>query len=271
MGCSLIGADFAGAILRGADFTGTDLRRASFRNADAREAIFDRANVEDAEFIYTDRQGASLIDARRDRTLYTGTRVNRETEFGDRVIYETTAMEVTDRETVLAMFGAAMWTYRELERLLDENALPERSEDYYHREMDVRRRLAWTTRNYLRGLKLEGSHWVMRYGTSPWRVIGSSVVLIIGCALLYPLTEGIREPGIQTVVTYSLEDPTQAPIRRLLTVFLVSLYFSIITFSTLGYGDIQPVGGWERAVASAESLFGVLLLALLVYVLTREM
>ncbi len=46
------------------------------------------------------------------------------------------------------------------------------------------------------------------------------------------------------------------------------LYFSVVTFATLGFGDISPVGSFARFLAGVESLFGSLLLALLVYVLT---
>lgn len=42
-----------------------------------------------------------------------------------------------------------------------------------------------------------------------------------------------------------------------------SLYFSIITFTTLGYGDLAPIG-WGRAVAGAEVLIGLCLTALLI-------
>ncbi|PND30170.1 hypothetical protein C1I89_31145 [Achromobacter pulmonis] len=35
------------------------------------------------------------------------------------------------------------------------------------------------------------------------------------------------------------------------------IYFSIVTVSTLGYGDLAPVG-WSRALAASEALFGLL-------------
>lgn len=270
-GCSLIGADFTGAIVRGTDFSGADLRRATFRNADARGAVFDRANVEDTEFIYTDLQGASLLNAKLDRTLFTGTRVNRRTAFGEQVVYEAGLDKHMDRDRFVVESEAAIWTYQEIQRLLAKNALPALSETYYLREMDLRRRAAWRTHHYARALKLEGSRWVMRYGTDPWNVVGSSLVIILICALLYPFTGGIMETAGREVLNYELRNLTEISPRRLLAVFLTSLYFSVITFGTLGYGDIQPVGGWARALASVESLLGALLLALLVYVLARQM
>ena len=269
-GTSLIGADFTEALLRGTDFTGADLRRATFRGADAREAVFNRANIEDAEFIYTDIQGTSFLEAKLDRTLYTGTRVNRSTEFGDRVIYEAALDETTDREQFVSTAEDAIWTYQELQRLLDENALSTLKLAYYLREKDLRRRVAWRTQHYARALQLEGSRWVMRYGTSPWRVIVTSLVLIVVCALLYPFTGGLREPLTGAVIKYTVTNAAGTSPTQLWSVLSTSLYFSVITFGTLGYGDIQPIGDLARALASVESLLGALLLALLVYVLTRS-
>lgn len=42
--------------------------------------------------------------------------------------------------------------------------------------------------------------------------------------------------------------------------FSDSLYFSIITLSTVGYGDIEPVSNLVRVLVSVEIIFGVLLL-----------
>lgn len=269
-GCIFIGADFTGAIVRGADFSSADLRRATFRDTDARHASFDRATIEDALFVNADLRKVSFIDSRLDRAIFSNTPVDRDTNFGERVVYERQLAEVDDGDRWADLVESATWSYRELQQIFDENALPERSLQYYRQEMDLRRRVAWATRDWTRALKLAGSHWIMRYGTSPWRVVTSSLVLILACALLYPLTGGIQEVGIDSAITYTLENPSRASLGTVVTVFLQSLYFSIVTFATLGYGDIQPVGAWARLLAGFESLVGSLLMALLVFVLTRS-
>ena len=51
------------------------------------------------------------------------------------------------------------------------------------------------------------------------------------------------------------------------------IYFSIVTFTTLGYGDLHPVGT-ARAIAAAEALLGYmcmgLLIGVIVFLLTRR-
>jgi len=47
-----------------------------------------------------------------------------------------------------------------------------------------------------------------------------------------------------------------------------SLYFSVVTLTTLGYGDIEP-HGFFRAIASLQALLGYVFLGLLVANITR--
>ena len=267
---SLVGADFTGATLRGADLTGADCRRATLGRVDARRARFDGANLEGATFANADLRDASLDRAKLYRTGFTDVRLNRESDFGDRVVYEDLVGDATDRAERIDTLEAASWTYRELRRLFEQDALPRRARACYLGEKSTRRRAAWARGEYLHALKLEGSRWVMRYGTSPTRVITSSVALIVCCAMLYPLTGGLRTAS----GTYALENPVRDLIAatpgQLARIFYNGLYFSVVTFATLGYGDMQPIRPVARAVAGVESLLGSLLMALLVFVLTRR-
>jgi hypothetical protein len=48
------------------------------------------------------------------------------------------------------------------------------------------------------------------------------------------------------------------------------LYFSLVTLSTIGYGDIVPLGGEVRMVAALEGLTGVLYVAITVAILVSS-
>lgn len=49
-----------------------------------------------------------------------------------------------------------------------------------------------------------------------------------------------------------------------------TLYFSAITFSTIGYGDYHPVGFWTMLLAAIEGIIGVLLMSTFLVTLTRK-
>ena len=257
--CSLVDAVLDDADLRGARFEGTDARRGRFR----------RANLESAEFHQSDLRSATLTDARLRYAVFANARIDERTEFGDRLVYEDELTGSRDADERLDRFESARWTYRELQRLAEDNGLRDAAREYYLREKDLRRRLAWESGSYLRAVAEEVWRWTTGYGSNPRRVVATSAAVIVGCALLYPLTGGIQETAGGATITYAVEDPATAPERFLLLVFFKSLYFSTVTFATLGYGDIQPVGTVARAVAGTEALLGQLLLALFVFVLTR--
>ena len=184
---------------------------ATFDRVDARRARFDGADLEGATFVDADLRDASLDRAKLYRTGFTDVCLNRGSDFGDGVVYEDLASGANDRAERIAGFEAASWTYRELRRLFERDALPRQARACYLGEKSARRRAAWARGEYLRALKLEGSRWVMRYGTSPTRVVVSSIALIVICAALYPMVGGLRE---SVEGTYGLENPPSNCLRR---------------------------------------------------------
>lgn len=52
--------------------------------------------------------------------------------------------------------------------------------------------------------------------------------------------------------------------------YIDSLYFSVITFSTLGYGDILPTNSLGKIVVMLEVFFGYIMLGLLVGIISRR-
>ena len=269
-GCTLVSADLTGATCVDVDFTGADLRWARFSDADLARATFERADLEDAMFVRADLRDADFTDARLYRSVFADARITPGTSFDERLTYEEEMRATDDDRTAIECGEAAAWTYQRLQSVLDENAIPRQSRRYYLRSREVRRRIAWVKGNYVHALKLEGSRLVMHHGVSPWRVLGVSALVVLVSAALYPLTGGIQETAGEESITYFVRDPTSPVLWYLTWVYTKSLYFSVVTFATLGYGDIQPVGEWARAIASAETILGSLLIALLVFVLTRS-
>ncbi|MFA5157177.1 MAG: potassium channel family protein [Candidatus Omnitrophota bacterium] len=95
------------------------------------------------------------------------------------------------------------------------------------------------------------SSWIWGHGERPGRGFLSALSLIFISALLYSrgeLSRGdvIFKPG-----------------------FLQSLYFSFVTFTTVGYGDITPVG-LNQFFAVTEAFLGVFLMSIFIVALSRK-
>jgi len=101
------------------------------------------------------------------------------------------------------------------------------------------------------------------YGEAPLRIIGISIIMIVFCALLYTFT-GLNYQG-ETVVYDS-----RLSIEENFNLFLSCLYYSVVTYTTLGYGDFTPVGV-SRAIAALEAFTGSFTLALFVVVFVKKM
>lgn len=266
----LIGADFEKANLEGADLRGADLRDANFTGANAKGTNFNDTILEDTHFQNAKLQNATFQNAHLKDSELSGSRVNSKTEFDDTVIYERQIREEGSEVDSKDAFDAATWVYRHIQEVSRRNALFQQAEKYFFREKDLRRRFAWKDGNYLLALRSEGARWIMGYGRNPWRALGSSAVIVVVCALLFPFLGGLRETTTGNPITYSLQFPLESSLNYWITVFGKSLYFSVVTFATLGYGDIKPIGGAARALAGIETLVGFGLVALLISVLLRR-
>jgi hypothetical protein len=100
---------------------------------------------------------------------------------------------------------------------------------------------------------------VAGYGERPQRTVSLSAAVILGSALTYPATAGLSTGS--DVVRYATHGPSAA---------LDGLYFSVVTFATLGLGDVHPAGDLGRFLAASEGLAGALLTAIFVFSLGRR-
>jgi len=101
------------------------------------------------------------------------------------------------------------------------------------------------------------------YGEAPLRIVGISMLLILVCAILYTFT-GLNYQG--EFFIYS----SNQSLSENFSFFLSSLYYSVVTFTTLGYGDFTPVG-ISRAIAAIEAFTGSFTIALFVVVFVKKM
>ena len=298
-------ADLSNLAFCGATFEGANLTRANLSESDLSGAGFNDALLSQASLYGADLTNARLYGSRMD-----GAHVSDHTDFGVRNQVGVPDRDARKRSSALPFLGPwpnvrydernpeydrsadrqdsedaeggqnisdhtrAAAVYAEIEKVAKANAGSQLASRCYRWRKDMQRKRYLSDEG--RGNRREPIRWArswlanifVRYGESPWRVIDAAGLIIIGCAVLYDsldLIESTTSPS-RSVLRAAVN---QAPPDVAVT-FLDAVYFSTLTFSTLGMGTFQPSGQVGRAVAIFETLSGVFLLALLVFVFGRR-
>lgn len=101
--------------------------------------------------------------------------------------------------------------------------------------------------------------WLCGYGEKPSQVIKSSLVIIFVFAVIYYFFSTITPFPI-----FEMERPFRPG-------FFSSLYFSVVTFTTLGYGDLRPKPILQaRIPCMIEAFTGAFMIALFVLVFAKK-
>ncbi len=140
--------------------------------------------------------------------------------------------------------------YRNLKVSCQRNGDYGQAGKFHFREMEMKRKS---------GNPVESFWWFIvyllcGYGERLWRVVGWAAVANILFAFSYLMFDGVSFTG--TCLSQKLWQ---------------SFYFSVTTFTTLGYGDFQPANLAGQVLALAEALIGAFFIALFVVIFARKM
>ena len=247
--------DIVGGIFRGVDFSHMefhhkrfiqcDFQNASFYGARFKKVGFDFSILDEANF---EESILELVDLRRIQSaknimlyhaILDGVHLPSYRVLGMHNVYDSSAPR--DPNKALDVYLKLKECYRAQGAFAATGILLEM-------EMHRRRELATgSSRIWLLILWL-----LCGYGERPARTFASFLVTIFVFALIYSQLTLIGPDG---------------PIHHDLP---NSIYFSVVTFTSLGYGDIRPVG-WAKFFAGTEALLGIFLISLFVFVFCRRM
>lgn len=245
------------------NFSGSDLYRADLKgahlyNADLSGCSLMKADLTGANLNNADLRGANLLGA-----ILTDTKVER-TKWGPKIKHEIAAefAQVYDcKKEAQRFYTESEEIYRNLRKACESKGLFEDAGHFFQKEMRTKRLQLplWTKKRFFSKLV----EVVSGYGERPFNVVVFALGLVLVCAFLYFIF-GVVGPGGN--IGYNSELSIGGNIEH----FINALYFSIVTFTTLGYGDITP-SGIARAIAAFEAFTGSFAMALFVVVFVKKM
>ena len=241
------GADLSNLILMGADLSISSLQ----------DSILSGTNLYQANLSEAWLSGADLSNARLNWAKLNGAIGLTRENFSNKLTEE----EIKNADKFKG-------SYLTVKNYFIQNGLYDDASWAAFRERTLER-IAWYKQTKLKGTKdlFSWNRWkaafnwsrsmlmnlLCGYGEKPWKAVVSSMVIIVGFFLFYLFKECIEANPPNGIHWWDY------------------LYFSIVTFTTLGYGDIRPMPApWARMVASGEAFIGAFMIALFVWTLARR-
>lgn len=268
-GFQLSNADLHGVRLmvpgqqEGVNLSYADLYRANLSHAHLFHINLSHSSLMKTNMSETNLNLADLTDANMLGTIFSHTKIEH-IQWGKRIIQERKALKAYKehkKEESSDYFGQSEEIYRNLRKLSESRGHFEHAGYFFHKEM-VMRRFQLRPYSFQRMISRLVDLFC-GYGEKPINVIFFSLVVILSSAVLFYFV------GIQNgdrFAAFSLMNSLSGNVMD----FFNALYFSVVTFTTLGYGDISPVG-FSRAIAATEAFIGSFTLALFVVVFVKKM
>lgn len=244
---------FEYALIENCNFSESELVNINMNFARVNESIFNTSILKD-------------IDFRRVEEL-------KENRFGDvvfsNVLFEFTKLTLPIPEERERIFGKAQKVYRNLKQCAYLQS------DYqWIRKFSINEGRMISSSLRKRLMSKDGAdqkstlifHWIGRwifgiisdYGESPLKVLWTSIFIIVTSAIIYGIGGLEDSNGAIYQMTRSLAEHDWIA-------FLKICYFSTITFTTVGYGDIQPYGTSSYICTMIESFLGIFTMGFFVF------
>ncbi len=270
------------ASLQGVDFRNSNLHDAQFRQADLTASQFQKIlfpgvisdpNLQGkllqllpASLERTDFRGADLFRANFTGCYFYGTKFEGAFIRGADITIEDTHLGDADwgnyqigeeaGEKSKRDYYAAEHRYRHLKMWYNNSGYYDIAAKFYYREKEsIRKHLRLSSKNWRQYIGLQIMRMLCGYGEKWVRILLWIVGFLLGFAMLYFFFRGVS-PNMLDVQT-----------------FTASLYFSAVSFISLGYGswfDNDSVRGWARAVGVFEAFVGFGMMTLLLVTFVRK-
>jgi uncharacterized protein YjbI with pentapeptide repeats len=245
---NLIGCNLENCDLTGVNFENSDLTRSSLKRARLWHADLSSANITEADIIEADLWKCQMYLARLWHTELKGVKSLTKQNFSKKTWGFLTSEKIDERGVL-----SAEESYRTLKQYFIDSGRYREASWASFKEKTMEK--LWLRKNKnLTYIPMALMGLLSGYGEKPNRVILSSAAIIFIYSIIYYYLNAVAT--LSAVNKSSIWD---------------YIYYSIVTFTTLGYGDLVPKAhtGY-RLLAGSEAFIGAFMIGLFVFTLSRK-
>lgn len=269
IGCSFKGCNFVFCSLPGLQIKSSALENVEFKNTNLKDSKFigncysnvkfiDDCNLMNALILEThSSMDISFINEKSYTKLNYGTYIGRFMEEKNKIV--SVSIDYTKDEKQLK----TSYSFMDFAEQYMRNHVSGKygicfyeSKKAFHKTLRGKNRLKSILADFICG-----------YGEKPLRTFFLSLGIIFIFSLLYAVVGINTSRGLIALKNIEI----QGGVGSIVEVMVYSLYFSIVTFSTVGYGDITPCGIIGVVLSIIEIILGILLIGIWTATLVRKM
>lgn len=240
---------FEGANLKHTNFTEGKILNCNFENAILEHSEFRTATLNGCDFTEADLDGANFHGTKLVNCTFTNASI-KDVSLNNTFIDEKTHFGKTLKSENEGSFHFASVEYKQIKEMYKNSSLHNQADFYHYKEMVAKRRSSKVT-SLKRWLNFFFGDLLCKYGTSYLRVFLWCLITVFSFAVGFD-NHGLASDGQAVENTFG-----------------DAFYFSLVTFTTLGYGDFHAIGNM-RFLAGAESFMGVVLMSLFTVIVARK-
>jgi len=254
------------AVMKNADLSRSNLRNASLYGIDLSETNLFKANLENANLNNANLENCNLLGVN-----FTNTKL-KNINWGKnyKVINELEAEEAYKNgqyDIANKKYKEAEDIYRNIKISMQTQTLGNDTGEFFIREMITKRKQLNKYSAQRIGSKI--IEITTGYGEKLKNIICTVLGIIITCMILYGI-EGVKynDPIYgERIIGFFGEDFEKF---GLLNTIGNLFYFSVVVYSTVGFGEIVPIGILGKSVVIFEGIIGGLVLAILIIALYKK-
>ena len=246
--CDIQNSDFSKANLENASLYGANLKGCNLFKVNLKNANLNNSNLENCNLLGANFENTKLRNVKWGKNYKVVNEIEAETAYKNK-----------DYKLAKEKYREAEDIYRTIKISMQSQTLGEETGQFFIREMIAKRKQFDRFSGSRIGSKI--IEITTGYGEKLGNIAFTIIGIIIACMFLYGV-EGISYQG-KTLGFFSDDFSLVSTLGNL-------FYFSVVVYSTVGFGEMVPIGPLGKSVMIFEGIIGGLVLAILIIALYKK-